>query len=85
MIVLEQKFDEARNDGLLLPSALQSAMQTADEPDTTPSVAPRTRLVKRTPSVQSARKPHTLEIFGPSKNALAPIKFEINYRHLFCV
>lgn len=67
MIVLEQKFDEARNDGLLLPSALQSAMQTADEPDTTPSVAPRTRLVKRTPSVQSARKPQTLEIFGPSK------------------
>lgn len=66
MIVLEQKFDEARNDGLLLPSALQSAMQT-DEPDATPSVAPRTRLVKRTPSVQSARKPQTLEIFGPSK------------------
>lgn len=64
MIVLEQKFDEVRNDNLLLPSALQSAHQL-DEPDT-PSLQqqPRSlRLVKRTPSVASAtRKPQSLDV-----------------------
>lgn len=60
MAILEQKFDDVRNDGLLLPSAVSSAMQN-DEPDTpAPS---RTRLVKRTPSA-SVRKPQTLDVMG---------------------
>lgn len=60
MAVLEQKFDDVRNDGLLLPSAVSTAIQN-DEPDTpAPS---RTRLVKRTPSA-SVRKPQTLDVIG---------------------
>lgn len=53
-VILEQKFDEARNDGLLLPSALNSAVAN-DDVDTA-VVARPTRLVKRTPSA-TPRKP----------------------------
>ncbi|XP_065094586.1 CLIP-associating protein isoform X2 [Ochlerotatus camptorhynchus] len=52
--ILEQKFDEARNDGLLLPSAINSAISN-DDVDTA-IVARPTRLVKRTPSA-TPRKP----------------------------
>uniref|UniRef100_A0A2M3ZFX3 Putative microtubule associated-protein orbit n=1 Tax=Anopheles braziliensis TaxID=58242 RepID=A0A2M3ZFX3_9DIPT len=57
---LEQKFDEARNDGLLLPSALTAAATATgvgnDELDRAPVVERPTRLVKRTPSA-TPRKP----------------------------
>lgn len=51
--VLEAKFDEARNDGLLLPSATHAA--PLDDVDTAVMQRP-TRLVRRTPSAP-ARKP----------------------------
>lgn len=54
MQILEQKFDEVRNDGLLLPSAMQTGAGMFDEPDCV--VARPTRLVKRVPSAASARK-----------------------------
>uniref|UniRef100_A0A1Q3FXH6 Putative microtubule associated-protein orbit n=1 Tax=Culex tarsalis TaxID=7177 RepID=A0A1Q3FXH6_CULTA len=54
LAMLEQKFDETRNDGLLLPSALNSA---ASNDDVDAAVLSRpTRLVKRTPSA-TPRKP----------------------------
>ncbi|XP_061500393.1 CLIP-associating protein isoform X5 [Anopheles gambiae] len=61
MAILEQKFDETRNDGLLLPSALQAAPSAAgggghDELDRAAVVERPTRLVKRTPSA-TPRKP----------------------------
>ncbi|XP_053677219.1 CLIP-associating protein [Anopheles nili] len=58
--ILEQKFDETRNDGLLLPSALTAASGGAgggqDELDRAPVIERPTRLVKRTPSA-TPRKP----------------------------
>lgn len=58
LVILEQKFDEASNDGLLLPSAMSAAVHY-DEPDTAslgPPARP-TKLVKRTMSAsQSNRK-----------------------------
>lgn len=51
--ILEQKFDEARNDGLLLPSAMSTAISN-DDVDT--AIVRPTRLVKRTPSA-TPRKP----------------------------
>uniref|UniRef100_A0A182LSK9 TOG domain-containing protein n=1 Tax=Anopheles culicifacies TaxID=139723 RepID=A0A182LSK9_9DIPT len=57
--ILEQKFDETRNDGLLLPSALQAASGVGgghDELDRAAVVERPTRLVKRTPSA-TPRKP----------------------------
>ncbi|XP_052899259.1 CLIP-associating protein [Anopheles moucheti] len=56
--ILEQKFDETRNDGLLLPSALQAASGGGghDELDRAAVVERPTRLVKRTPSA-TPRKP----------------------------
>lgn len=53
-VILEQKFDEARNDGLLLPSAINTAISN-DDVDTAILARP-TRLVKRTPSA-TPRKP----------------------------
>ncbi|XP_052861682.1 CLIP-associating protein [Anopheles cruzii] len=59
--VLEQKFDEARNDGLLLPSALLVPVSAGggahDELDRAAVVERPTRLVKRTPSAATPRKP----------------------------
>uniref|UniRef100_A0A8D8J863 CLIP-associating protein n=1 Tax=Culex pipiens TaxID=7175 RepID=A0A8D8J863_CULPI len=54
MAMLEQKFDETRSDGLLLPSALNSAVSN-DDIDAAVVSRP-TRLVKRTPSA-TPRKP----------------------------
>ncbi|KXJ72138.1 hypothetical protein RP20_CCG018774 [Aedes albopictus] len=53
-LILEQKFDETKNDGLLLPSAINAA-NSIDDVDTA-VVARPTRLVKRTPSA-TPRKP----------------------------
>lgn len=59
LAILEQKFDEVKSDGLLMPSALSSAASNYDEPDTAslgPPARP-TKLVKRTMSATaSARK-----------------------------
>lgn len=54
LMILEQKFDETRNDGLLLPSALNTALSN-DDVDTAVIARP-TKLVKRTPSA-TPRKP----------------------------
>ncbi|XP_058466866.1 CLIP-associating protein isoform X3 [Malaya genurostris] len=54
LMILEQKFDETRNDGLLLPSAMNSAV-TSDDVDVAVVTRP-TKLVKRTPSA-TPRKP----------------------------
>lgn len=66
---LEQKFDEVKCDGLLLPSALNSASVNFDEPDTAslgPPARP-TKLVKRTMSATaSARKPGINELLSGS-------------------
>lgn len=56
MALLEQKFDEVKRDGLLMPSA-----QNTDEPDIPQSIVKQTRLVKRTPS-SNVRKPLTLDV-----------------------
>ena len=60
LAILESKFDEVKNDGLLMPSALNSAASNYDEADTAslgPPARP-TKLVKRTMSATaSARKP----------------------------
>lgn len=67
LVVLEQKFDEVRSDGLLMPSALNSAQTNYDEADTAslgPPARP-TKLVKRTPSAtSSARKPGLYDILN---------------------
>jgi CLIP-associating protein 1/2 len=55
MVILEQKFDEARQDGLLLPSALSTAIAN-DEPDNVASAPRPIKLVKRMVSA-TARKP----------------------------
>lgn len=63
MAVLEQKFDEVKRYGLLLPSATSSIAMANDEPDAQPppSNTKQTRLVKRTPS-SSVRKLLTLDV-----------------------
>lgn len=64
MAVLEQKFDEVKVHGLLMPSALSSAVSNTDELDNvgqTNTLRLGSRLVKRTPSA-NARKPQTLDV-----------------------
>jgi CLIP-associating protein 1/2 len=59
LATLEQKFDEVKSDGLLMPSALNTVISNYDEADTAslgPPARP-TKLVKRTMSATaSARK-----------------------------
>lgn len=66
---LEQKFDEVKSDGLLMPSALNSGSGNYDEADTAslgPPVRP-TKLVKRTMSATaSARKLGITELISGS-------------------
>ncbi|KAG4077169.1 hypothetical protein HA402_016156 [Bradysia odoriphaga] len=62
MAALEHKFDEVRRDGLLLPSALRSAMEP-DETDT--PAATRPRIMKRTPASLQCPKKLTLDIATP--------------------
>ncbi|KAL5286274.1 CLASP1 family protein [Megaselia abdita] len=74
MAVLEQKFDEVKEEGLLLKSATSSHANGngfQDETDTTslqPPVRP-TRLVKRTVSA-SAKKPTSLDVQSSSSSLL---------------
>lgn len=76
MALLEQKFDDARNDGLLLASASQGNFNN-DEPDATP--APRTKLVKRTVSATSARKPLSLDVPTGDAGAVTWETFEASF------
>ncbi len=63
LVILEQKFDEVRNEGLLMPSATSAAVAVYDEADATPLARP-TKLVKRTASAVGSRKPGLSEILG---------------------
>ncbi|CAO1428288.1 unnamed protein product [Diamesa tonsa] len=73
LAVLEQKFDEVRSDGLLMPSAINTAISNYDEADT--AIVPPTRptkLVKRTPSaVSSGRKPGLYDILNSGDSNMA--------------
>lgn len=60
MMILEQKFDEAKSSGLLLPTALNSAMSNIDDVDNAGQPKATQRLVKRTTS--AVRKPQTLDV-----------------------
>lgn len=60
MIILEQKFDDVKINGLLLPSALSSAVSNNDELDNEVQVK-SSRLVKRTVS-SNVRKPQSLDV-----------------------
>lgn len=61
MAILEQKFDEAKVSGQLLPSALSSAITNSDEIDNVGQIKTVSRLVKRTVS-SNVRKPQTLDV-----------------------
>lgn len=69
LAILDQKFDEVKSDGLLMPSALNSAVVPTnyDEADAAPLARP-TKLVKRTPSAAGSRKPGLFEILGSGEN-----------------
>ncbi|XP_059614674.1 CLIP-associating protein isoform X4 [Phlebotomus argentipes] len=70
LAILEGKFDEIRNDGLLMPSALTShALTNSDDIDTAAMPRP-TRLVKRVPSAPP-RRPAGMEACGMSSGDLA--------------
>lgn len=76
MAILEQKFDEVKRDGLLLPTALNSAIAN-DEPDT-PAQVSKTRLVKRTASSSSsARKPMTLDVASSGGADAGAVTWEV--------
>lgn len=63
MSILEQKFDEAKVNGQLLPSALSSAVSNNDELDNPGQVKAVSRLVKRSVS-SNIRKPQSLDVQG---------------------
>lgn len=66
MSILEQKFDEIKAGGLLLPSAMSSSVSNSDELDNVGHFK-TSRLVKRTVS-SNVRKPQSLDV--PSKPIL---------------
>lgn len=61
MAILEQKFDEIKNNGLLMPSALSSAISNNDELDNAGQVKTVSRMIKRTVS-SNVRKPQSLDV-----------------------
>ncbi|XP_031628993.1 CLIP-associating protein isoform X3 [Contarinia nasturtii] len=61
MAILEQKFDEIKNKGQLMPSALTTAISNSDELDNVGQVRNVSRLVKRTVS-SNVRKPQSLDV-----------------------
>lgn len=65
MVILEQKFDEVKVSGQLLPSALNSAISNNDEIDNAGQIRAASRLVKRTVS-SNVRKPQTLDVQSKS-------------------
>lgn len=90
LAILEQKFDEAANDGLLLPSALSSAHSNYDEPDTAslgPPARP-TKLVKRTMSASQSNRKLAETPSGSGENvstvagAVSQEIFELNFENV---
>lgn len=61
MAILEQKFDEIKVNGFLMPSALCSAISNTDELDNAGQVKTIGRTTKRVVS-SNVRKPHSLDI-----------------------
>lgn len=61
MAILEQKFDEIKINGLLMPTAMSSAISNMDELDNAGPVKVPSRLVKRTASA-NVRKPQSLDV-----------------------
>lgn len=61
MAILEQKFDEIKVHGLLMPSALSAAISNNDELDNVGQVKTTSRMIKRTVS-STARKPQSLDV-----------------------
>lgn len=66
MAILEQKFDEVKVNGLLMPTALNSAISNTDELDNVGQMKVTSRLVKRTASA-NVRKPSSLDVQSESK------------------
>lgn len=91
MAILEQKFDEVKVSGQLLPSALNSAITNSDEIDNAGQIRTASRLVKRTVS-SNLRKPQTLDVQSKSQHHFNKIstekKIDSNYKlsisHSFC-
>lgn len=48
MVILEQKFDDIKLNGLLMPTAQSSAQSNSDEIDNVGQLKANSRLVKRT-------------------------------------
>lgn len=63
MSILEQKFDDVKINGQLLPSAISSAVSNNDELDNAGQVKTVSRLAKRSVS-SNIRKPQSLDVQG---------------------
>lgn len=61
LVILEQKFDEIKNSGILMPSALSSAISNNDELDNAGQIKTINRMVKRT-ATSNSRKPQSLDV-----------------------
>lgn len=87
MLILEQKFDEIRENNLLLPSALSSAASSMS--DVTDAAMPRpTRLVKRTPvSSATLKKTNVNELTSTpltdtAAGAVSVETFELSFQNV---
>lgn len=67
MSILEQRFDEIKINGLLLPSAQNSAISNNDEIDNAGQIRVVSRLAKRSVS-SNIRKPQTLDVQSTYNN-----------------
>lgn len=75
MAILEQKFDEVKMNGLLMPTALSSAVSNSDDVDNAGMAKPNSiRLVKRTAS--AIRKPQSLDVQSGDAGAVTIEIFE---------
>lgn len=75
MAILEQKFDEVKMNGLLMPTALSAAVTNSDDVDNASMAKPNSiRLVKRTAS--AIRKPQTLDVQSGDAGAVTMEIFE---------
>lgn len=75
MAILEQKFDEVKMNGLLMPTALSSAVSNSDDVDNASMAKPNSiRLVKRTAS--AIRKPQSLDVQSGDAGAVTIEIFE---------
>lgn len=76
MAILEQKFDEVKMNGLLMPTAISAAVTNSDDVDNASGlIKPNSiRLVKRT--VSAVRKPQTLDVQSGDAGAVTMDVFE---------